>query len=374
MEKTGKLVLNRSFQISTLLVLLIPSFLSAGNSSLKTNSSQTNSFQNPIIIILIALVIVQFIIIVFLLVKRKDKRILSNKELDDELRNLAHAYLTLKRSYKKLKELNENNQSKIKDFKRSISELETVNIKLLEKKQKLEESKMQLEELQKKKERLFAIAVHDIKNPIAAIKGYIELIKSYDLNAQEQQEIIESLVETSNKVISLAQEMSEAIANDEPEKKIVMEKSSLKEIIDSVCLMNSAYARKKNIKIINKSSSSMPDIEINKSKIEEAIENLINNAIKYGPSGTEVHVVTFFNNEFVTVEIIDNGVGLSEEDQVKVFTKGAVLSSKPTGNETRSGLGLWIVKQIIEEHKGKVWVKSKLGSGSTFAFELPITD
>jgi len=70
----------------------------------------------------------------------------------------------------------------------------------------------------------------------------------------------------------------------------------------------------------------------------------------------------------------DTGVGLSGEDLKHSFQKGAVLSAKPTGLEKSSGLGLWIVKKIIEEHNGKVWVESKLGDGSTFAFEIPIEE
>ena len=107
-------------------------------------------------------------------------------------------------------------------------------------------------------------------------------------------------------------------------------------------------------------------------KIQEVIENLINNAIKYGPPESTVEVRTFIKGKALTVEIQDTGVGIPEADLKRAFQKGAVLTPKPTGLEQSSGLGLWIVKRIIEEHSGKVWVNSKIGSGSTFGFELPI--
>ncbi len=75
---------------------------------------------------------------------------------------------------------------------------------------------------------------------------------------------------------------------------------------------------------------------------------------------------------YVTVEIADNGFGLTEDEVAHAFEKGSKLSTKPTGNESSSGLGLWIAKKIVTEHDGHVWVKSKKGFGSTFAFKLPI--
>lgn len=116
----------------------------------------------------------------------------------------------------------------------------------------------------------------------------------------------------------------------------------------------------------------IPRVLVDADKLKEVVDNLVNNAIKYGPEGTNIHISTYFTNKSITCEVSDDGVGLSDEDQKKVFIKGEKLSPRPTGSETSTGLGLWIVKSIIEEHKGKVFCASKLGSGTTFGFELPI--
>ena len=116
----------------------------------------------------------------------------------------------------------------------------------------------------------------------------------------------------------------------------------------------------------------MPDIKINESNIEEVIDNLLNNAIKFAPPETQVEIKSSVKDNSLVVHVTDNGVGLSEEDLTKVFGKGAILSSHPTGLEHSSGLGLWIAKKMVEEHKGKIWVTSKLNEGSTFSFSLPI--
>ena len=83
-------------------------------------------------------------------------------------------------------------------------------------------------------------------------------------------------------------------------------------------------------------------------------------------------VSSSFRDDYIVVEVKDTGPGLSEEDLRKAFKKGVRLSSQPTGGESSTGLGLWIIKKLVEAHKGRVWVKSAVGKGSTFCFSLPL--
>src|SRR3989339_415281 len=223
-------------------------------------------------------------------------------------------------------------------------------------------------------EELSAMAIHDIKNPASAIRGYIELLNSYELNANEHQEIMASLVASSEDIVKLSQDMCTIIAKALPEPKLKLDKCSLKNLVDDVFNQNASYAKAKKVKFYNKNAIELPEVKMDPEKIEEALDNLVNNAIKYAPPETIVEVRTYvkdLNKKTIVVEVKDNGVGLSEDDLKRSFQKGSVLSAKPTGLEQSSGLGLWIVKKIIEEHGGKVWVESKQGVGSTFAFELP---
>ncbi len=334
--------------------------------------------------VLYGLIVLQFVIIIVLLLRKSNKTSSttnSNNEVETDSAgnkikqvssDIQHAYEQLKKKLKVLENENSFQRSQIRELKERISDLENANLKLAEKKDKLVESKQQLEEIQNHKEELFAIAIHDIKNPAAAIKSYIELIQSYDLNAVEQSEIMESMIRSSEQIVELAHEMTSVIAQSQPEPLVNLEMSSLKKIIDSVCTQNKGYALKKEINLINKSSMDLPNTKLDPNKMEEVLDNLINNAIKYAPKNTFVNISTFFTSDKITVEIVDNGVGLSEEDIRRAFTRGGKLSSVPTAGEKSSGLGLWIVKKIIEEHGGRVWVKSKLGHGSTFGFELPV--
>jgi signal transduction histidine kinase len=323
-----------------------------------------------IIVFLSLLLVVAIVFIIKLSKKAKacEKFLLIQKQAS----NIKSLYENLKKGYSNLEKQNESLKEKIALQEQKLKLLEEANLELIEHKKQLRESKEKLELLHKRKQEMFAIALHDIKNPISAIKGYLDLLESYDLTATEQREIIDGLLASSDKVVRLAQEITEAIVSDEIGEDLNLQEASLSEIIHSVYLQNLAYAESKKIKLINKSSSQLPKVFVDPRRIEEALDNYVNNAIKYSEEGAEVIIRSYFTDESISVEVIDSGQGIAKEDLHRVFNKGVILDNKPTGGETRNGIGLWIVKQIIEEHGGRVWVDSKLGAGSAFGFSLPI--
>lgn len=323
--------------------------------------------------ILSSLVFIEIVIIIYLAFFKKNKVIKEvTYDFDGKIHVLKQKISALKIHSQRADDKNKILEDKIKKLEEKLLVIEDINKDLTKKKEELAEQKYKLEILQKRKSELFAIAIHDIKNPLAAIKSYLELLESYDLSINLQYDIIHSMVESSNQIFKLTNDISDIIAKEEAEYTLNLKDISLKEIIDSVCSQNFAYAKSKKIKLTNKSSMNTPRVLVDPDKMKEVLDNLVNNAIKYGPEGTNVHIITFFTNKSVTLEVSDDGVGLSDEDQKKVFLKGEKLTPKPTGNETSTGLGLWIAKTIVEEHGGKVFCVSKLGSGTTFGIELPI--
>jgi len=103
----------------------------------------------------------------------------------------------------------------------------------------------------------------------------------------------------------------------------------------------------------------------------QVLENLVSNAVKYSPPGRDIFVRLQRHAQVVRVEVQDQGPGLSAEDQKKLFGKFARLSAKPTGGEHSTGLGLSIVKKMVEAMNGKVWCESEPGHGATFIVEFP---
>jgi signal transduction histidine kinase len=108
-------------------------------------------------------------------------------------------------------------------------------------------------------------------------------------------------------------------------------------------------------------------------KLMDAVDNLINNSIKYSPFNSAITISVFSKGDQLLLKVGDEGPGLSEYDQIGLFKAFSRLSAQPTGGEVASGIGLWIVKEIVASHNGRVWASSEgLGKGSTFYMELPL--
>lgn len=251
-------------------------------------------------------------------------------------------------------------------------ELRKQNQELKDKLERLSRSKDELEELQQQKDELFALVIHDIKNPASLIKNLVELLRSYDLTATEQQEIIDDIFETTSRIVLLSQEVSRVLALESSVMSLNLETASLNDVIRDVVDINLPAAKNKNIEVAVDFDSNIKEFKFDTNKVREVIDNLLSNAIKFTQRGGEVRVSTRLEYDKVVVQVADNGLGLSEEDINRAFQRGARLSATPTGNELSSGLGLWIVKRLVEAMKGRVWVVSALGKGSTFSFTIPI--
>lgn len=237
---------------------------------------------------------------------------------------------------------------------------------------KLEHSKDELEELQKQKDELFAVVIHDIKNPASLIKSLVELLTSYDLTASEQQEIINDIAQTTSKIVSLSQEVTKILSLEGSKIHLNFDVNNMNEVIKDVNQRNQIAAKNKSINLFAELMESLPSAEFDYQKIDEIIDNLVSNAIKFTPTGGTIRVKSSKELNNLVVEVSDNGLGLTESDLQQTFKRGVKLSAQPTAGESSTGLGLWIVKKLVESHNGRVWVKSSLGKGSTFAFSIPL--
>jgi len=322
------------------------------------------------------LLFIGLIIFFIIFVKSKDKNKANNKNK----KNMDSQIVTLdKLEYDKFQQELGNLRAEIAALRGQIdamqsraNELRNQNRELEERINRLSNSKIELEELQKQKDELFAIIIHDIKNPASLIKSLVELLRSYDLTASEQQEIIQDIVETTTKIVSLSQEVSRVLALEGSRMTLEIEEIDINELISSIFNRNIVAADKKSIEMKCEVSEGLPNCECDPQKIEDVIDNLVSNAIKFTHKNGVVKLRSRYDDNKIIVEVSDTGLGLSLDDVQKAFQRGARLSAAPTAGEPSSGLGLWIVKKLIEAHKGKVWVKSTLGRGSTFAFEIPL--
>ena len=234
----------------------------------------------------------------------------------------------------------------------------------------LEEQNQLLKSLNEQKNEFLGIAAHDLRNPIGIIQGFSEMLE--EKIDDEFKDYTGVITKMSSKMLNLLDDLLDI-------SKIEAGKLDLKKIeIDYIAFvaqnirMNEFLARSKGIKIV--SDWGMPDliVSIDDGKIDQVLNNLIGNAIKYSYPDSTITVKVFRELNQIITQVIDNGQGIPEKEVDGIFYPFKQTSVKPTSGETSHGLGLAIVKKIIEGHNGHVGVTSEFGKGSIFFFTLPI--
>lgn len=239
--------------------------------------------------------------------------------------------------------------------------------------QELSTKNEQLREANELKTELLNIAAHDLKNPLQAITGYAEMLTLQNPGNELIAKRTSQISQAAQRMLHQVNELLVSATIEAGKIDLKYEKIGLNQLVESITQEMIPSAENKNQKI-KLSLNGNKFISGDKGRLGESIENLIGNAIKYSEPGSEIIVSTEKNGNTVLVKVTDHGPGLSEEDLKKIFGKFQRLSAKPTGGETSTGLGLSIVKQLVELHGGKVGVTSKLNEGSTFWIELPVVD
>ncbi|MEI6262372.1 MAG: ATP-binding protein, partial [Deltaproteobacteria bacterium] len=137
--------------------------------------------------------------------------------------------------------------------------------------------------------------------------------------------------------------------------------------------INGMFASPKNISIAISCQEQLPQVFADTNRIEQVINNLLSNAIKYSQPGTDITVRLLHENNEVIISVADQGPGIPEKEQHKLFHAFGKTSVQPTSKKERStGLGLLIVKKIMEAHGGRIWLLSEPGKGTEFFFSLPV--
>jgi len=247
------------------------------------------------------------------------------------------------------------------------------NRQLRQQVERLRAAKERLEQLQKEKDELLSRLVHDIKNPLLVIEELVQLLRHYDNNSTQMQQLLNDLAETTSRVLALSQQVSRLLALEGSDGLAFdVEAVNLTEILRSVIRRNAYLARRKSIEILEELPDSMV-AECDPQRIEEAFENVVSNAIKYSHANSIVFVRAKAGVTTHTIEIEDHGVGMSLEDMQRLFERGMQGSASPTSQEPSSGIGLWIVRRIIDRHNGTISVRSTQGEGTLVTITLPTT-
>jgi len=225
-----------------------------------------------------------------------------------------------------------------------------------------------LEETNQVKDRLFSIVSHDLKDSVSSIKGCLDLLKDGSISDDEFKNLIPELSENADNASQLLFDLlnwsKTQMQNLEPEP----ENFDIQDVFKSKTHLIEQKLEQKRVTLIDESSPSI--IHADRNMIEIVIQNLIANAIKFSRIGDVITISNRDRNGNSLICIEDTGVGISEENQKKLFTKEA-YTTVGTDDEKGTGLGLSICKELVELNNGRIWVKSDENLGSKFFIELP---
>lgn len=247
------------------------------------------------------------------------------------------------------------------------------NNKNLEEKQKqIEDKNRMLSTLNEEKDEFMSIAAHDLRNPLSSINLAVDMINSDEtIGPSTIKEYTELIKISSNRMITLINDVLKihtTTASESKNSKAIVE---INPLIDESLQHFNEPARSKNIRINTVFSHKLPQAIGDPDNILRILDNLISNAIKYSPKNTTVIISTRQSEGSVRITVRDQGPGISLKDQKKLFGKFSKLNNKPTGNESSTGLGLYIVKKICSTLNGSVRCESEPGCGATFIVDLP---
>lgn len=255
------------------------------------------------------------------------------------------------------------------------------NVELHRLNQSLEARTVELREALEQNKEFLGIAAHDLKNPMGGIAGMADFLAeaARELPDDELRDNLVLIRSEAMRAIALIESLlDEARADaDVSGPRLKRRPGDLADIARAVLRWNRAQAEAKRIRLV----ASLPDAlpaQVDASALQRAVDNYVSNAVKYSPPGSLVRLVLSVEAAsgdgaaWARIAVEDEGPGLTEEDQAKAFGKLQRLSAQPTGGEHSTGLGLYIVKQLVEAHGGEVGVESEPGAGATFWLRLPL--
>ena len=230
-----------------------------------------------------------------------------------------------------------------------------------------------LSELNKEKDDFISIIAHDLRNPLNGILGLCQLAE-YDDDTLEfdRAAFVTDVQDCGERMLALTQSLLDVSRIEAFHGKIELEAVDCNDIIHKIAAEFRSAAQTKKITIdFDLTSNDEGPVYSKPDWLSVCINNVTSNAIKYTPIGGKVVISSRHKQDRFEIQIQDNGPGISEDDQARLFTKFARLSAKPTANETSTGLGLYLVKKMCERLGVEIQVQSELGKGATFILSCP---
>ncbi len=232
----------------------------------------------------------------------------------------------------------------------------------------------ELDRVDQLKTEFVSMVSHELRTPITSIKGFVDMILDGEAGAisQEQRSYLEIVRGSSDRLITLVSDLLDISRIEAGRVDLKIKAITLQEIVYSVIASLQTQLEEKETEV----HLNMPENRIivlaDNARLTQILTNLISNACKYITKGGSITVRAHSIEKYGQVDIVDSGIGISADEQFKLFTKFYRVDNSVTRKTGGTGLGLSITKSMVEMHGGKIWVESELDKGSTFSFTIPL--
>ncbi len=227
------------------------------------------------------------------------------------------------------------------------------------------------------KSEFISIAAHQLRTPLSTIKWTFQMLLEDEMGklTKEQKKFLRRGNETNERMIQLINDLLSVSRIEEGKFGFEFKKASLVDVVENVVQEEKLRAEKNEISFeFNKPEKEFPQIVMDPEKITMVVANLVDNSIKYTPSEGKIEINITRSGKFLQFSISDTGVGVPNKQMSRLFSKFFRGENAMRMQTEGSGLGLFLVKNIVERHGGEVWAESEEGEGSTFYFTLPLKE
>lgn len=252
-------------------------------------------------------------------------------------------------------------------------ELTRLNNELITLQRELVKRTIELETLNEEKNEFIGIAAHDLRNPLQVIDGYSRLLlqEAFGPLTQQQREMVSAVSRNSDFMLRLITDLLQMSRIEGGKLQLDLQPADIVELMRANVQLNRLLAQQKRIELQFSCREEQLMLLIDSYKLEQVLNNLLQNAIKFSYPGTLVTVDLSRTEPDVLISVKDQGQGIPAEEMDRLFKPLQKISVRSTAGEPSTGLGLAIAKRIVEGHGGEIWAESERGTGSTFYARLP---
>jgi signal transduction histidine kinase len=277
----------------------------------------------------------------------------------------------LKRNFDEIAE----QKNLLEDYARNLEiKVEERTTELSESNKELKKAYRRVLELNEDKNEFLGIAAHDLKNPLIAISSFAEILREdKELPPEQHANFLTEIEKTSKRMFSIVKNLLDVNAIEQGKLNTNLEKVSIRTILIDLQAQFKEEIVRKNLVVVESFDYQDCEVYADRNLILQVFQNILSNAVKFSPADKRIFitVTSSKDNLFTEIRIKDEGPGFTESDKEKLFQKFARLSARPTGGEDSTGLGLSIVKKMVEMMNGTVILESENGKGSEFIISFP---